>query len=761
VTTESAPELLLARAVPCLTALDIATQRTLVEELGNSEDGGAVLPPAGVARLLPRVVEELVFGRFGEMPFEDMCPALTALEGAVEFTDLSARGRNALIRSRRQDWADLRTVTPSQLLGIRNIGRKTAHEIAQLVLIEGFRAAVRESPSEGGAARPGPSPRSSGTQAVGDEAEAIIRSLKVIAAWAATEHGVEDLEKAVLLMEVAADLPGEVETSRRALHRIDVHRFGANQTAMFDAQRAAADFLELLGPAAVDILVSRVWSLGRRPTLQALGAKYRGVTRERVRQIEARAVRRASGDLHRRQYAVLRRAARRLRAAIGVAAPISDVYELRELRRVAPASGESDPAVLLMLWLAGPYELRDDWLVLKPAATTVDATRGLVRACMPEGFCEIPAVAERLIDAGFTSSSSQRWLQEVLGIRLIHGKAVDWSGTIPDKARIVLALRGEPMTYEDIMAELGDGSSPRSLANRVAADPRFKRTGISMVGLRHWDFDEYTTISDEIAEEIGRQGGEATLQHLVAKLSQTYGVSEASVRAYAGSERFERTSRATVRVRERRGSPSLPASPSKAELTRTVFRCPSGWRWRTTVDSGTLRGSGRTIPTALARVLSVSPGGRRKFESPAGTLSVSWPSLHPTIGSLRPAAELTGAEIGDYLFVELLDDGRSSFAAASQETLSTLRGQQRLAAEIGLDPATVGRRWVEEIGLALGIPAGAAESIAAVRRRLLARGDTDLERLLPHQRENQPKDYLSDLLAALTDEPAARDDSSA
>ena len=83
-----------------------------------------------------------------------------------------------------------------------------------------------------------------------------------------------------------------------------------------------------------------------------------------------------------------------------------------------------------------------------------------------------------------------------------------------------------------------------SFGNQLASDQRLKRTGVPHLGLREWDHDEYTGIADEIAQEITRQGGTASLEHLVEYISTNYGAAPNSIRSYASGDRFARRARA-------------------------------------------------------------------------------------------------------------------------------------------------------------------------------------------------------------------------
>ena len=233
------------------------------------------------------------------------------------------------------------------------------------------------------------------------------------------------------------------------------------------------------------------------------------------------------------------------------------------------------------------------------------------------------AEAERSVEmVGIHRDFAREWIVSLGGFRLMDGYVIRWRGGLADKAEAILQMSMEPLTREDLLERIAEPRSAASLANALLADPRFKRTGVHHFGLAGWDHDEYTTISDEVAQEIARQGGEATVEHLVEYVSTTYGAAPVSVRAFAHSHRFVPTAHGTIRERIE-GETTVATTSRPIAFTRSIFRGSTGWVLRLRVTDQTLRGSGTPIPPALAREI-------RSFQARGGysrqnTVRLWWP----------------------------------------------------------------------------------------------------------------------------------------
>ena len=396
---------------------------------------------------------------------------------------------------------------------------------------------------------------------------------------------------------------------------------------------------------------------------------------------------------------------------------------------------------LILLYLAGPYEVSGGWIVRKPAQQVVAATVAALDAVCENGYPTVDEALAALTGTGIREDAAREWLASMPHVRALDDYVVPWRGTLADKAEIALRVVGRPLDFDEIVEVLGGDFNVRTLRNYVHGDPRFRRLGLRVFGLDEWGGEEYTTISDEIAQEIERRGGEASLDDLIETLTAQFGVTANSVKAYATGPQFERSPDGQIRVRTSHAQ--VPTQP--VEFTRRCFRVQGQWSYRITVTHDTLRGSGTSIPQGFAGYLQLAHGQEVELEAPELRLRFTWPSLLPCIGSLRPAVDALGASDGDYLFLAADPaKGVASIVRLTKQALdSAATGQDRLLLEVGAvlpsdDP-------VAAVADALGLTAAEA-SWAVIRRRLRTRGEEDLLTLLP-KRDSGDESGLDDLMA--------------
>jgi len=311
-----------------------------------------------------------------------------------------------------------------------------------------------------------------------------------------------------------------------------------------------------------------------------------------------------------------------------------------------------------------------------------------------------------------------------------------------DKAELILKLHNRPMTQEEISTEILEERNPRTLGNRLISDPRFCRTDPDHFALKAWGLRQYSSIVGELVSEIARNGGEATSDYLTSTLISKFGVSEASVRSYLQSPRFVRTSRGTIRVRGHH-EPFTVSKP--IALTRRCYRLSHGWAYRITVDQDLLRGSGRPLPAAFAVEIGLRPLRTLELQSRSGSIPVAWRAAQPTVGSLRRVAEELGARVGDYLFMEILPKRTLGFLLLKSETITSVTGFDRLQIETGHRPDSDNAVALAQIAYALGLSEPDV-SVAAISRRLRARGEDDLWSLLPQSDGGDSELALQELL---------------
>jgi hypothetical protein len=323
---------------------------------------------------------------------------------------------------------------------------------------------------------------------------------------------------------------------------------------------------------------------------------------------------------------------------------------------------------------------------------------------------------------GLTSAALDEWLSQA-PLKQLGEDLVLWTGTVADKAEVVLSVLGRPATTEEVNDVIGESHNVRSLRNRLLGDPRFLRTDRSRVGLREWGLEEYSGIVEEIEEELERSGETSLpLPELSEILAARFQVRSTSVLSYASVPRFVIE---MDRVRLRR--PDEPYIPG-----RTLWQEPGAfqldadrcsYRWR--VDAELLRGSGRSLPPGVGAWLGVLPTMRRSFEFADGdTLLVSWPDsalFGPSVGSLRRQALVAEATEGDYLRVVF---NRVTDVAVGevvrQADLRSLEGWRRGAVLVGI-AATEECDYEDQLQQGVGV-----SSRSELRKVLLKRRELEL-----------------------------------
>jgi hypothetical protein len=309
------------------------------------------------------------------------------------------------------------------------------------------------------------------------------------------------------------------------------------------------------------------------------------------------------------------------------------------------------------------------------------------------------------------------------------------------------------MSREKILAEIGEDKSVRSLGNALLAESRFRRLGPDLFGLSSWGGHSYSTVQDAIADEVTAQGGEATIEHLVRVLVHRFGISEDSVRSYALGPRFVRTGGGRIRIRRTQdGAEGFSRLGGRSlEFTKRCYRLGDAWSYRLQITQDTLRGSGTMIPAAVAAFIGLRPLCTRRLPSPIGDVSFGWPSLQPTMGSVRDAVTELDGGIGDYLFIDLAADRIIRFRVVKRTRLESVGGIERVLLETGSEPTRDPTHDIQILAVAIGL-ANDGSGLPAVRRQLRARGEEDLLSMLPQISTGKTDDRaLTELLNVATE----------
>ena len=559
---------------------------------------------------------------------------------------LSARTVNCLYRANKKTWGAVAASTVESILGLRNFGKRSAREL--------FGGCVRLGASTGPdlshigafgglgpnpeqmkrsgvlwdwlehrrlrrvlglpiAARTASHDRGAETtlspQAVGSsDLQSVAEVLQFVLAWAASELGAARIGDVIQLSSAVGEMPDDVAARWKSFSELDLAVLPKPADLTSDLDTLMRDITSVLDSRQRLILERRTLS-GDPATLQELADEL-GVTRERVRQIQVKLEGRLAELILLPRFRVLQWRGSTLSSALGVMAPVdSDPTSAVIDRAVRGASVESLPMLkALMFRLAGGYEERDGWLVRENEQAIDDA--GLARLADENGLLPITTVYDWLSERGLVPEFHDLWIELCGRFRRSGDILAVWTGSVVDKCVALLAVRGTPADVPMLVDEVGEGHGVNSTRNRFFEDERLIRVSRSEWASRQWGSEEYTGIADEIGQRIEEHGGQARLSELVEELVAVFGVRDTSVRVYAEAPMFV-IEDGWVRLR-RDDEPYLVEDPLSG--CQGVYRSSeSTISMVLPVDNQMLRGSGRTLPSAVAVALGVMPDCSRVF----------------------------------------------------------------------------------------------------------------------------------------------------
>lgn len=675
---------------------------------------GSVWPPAAL-QIAQLIVEH---DALSKVPLGSLAPEL--IRGGRVAQTTPAPAVRILQEAGFTYWADLAGLTP--ILLVQTLPRGGAIMVTASAIREAAEQALLL------AGPPPPTPWS------------LQGAVTTIATWAKYELGIDTFGAALAAAETGSCVPREVQLATQHLGSHPLSEVPQENAAPYDVTGALRRVLECDARARL-VLERRIYPAGSKLTLDELGTPL-GVTRERVRQIENKLRTTINARLADARATVIKRTAYRLRAKLGICAPLDDIPSNVAWALGINAAPDSDAALhaRVLLSLAGPYAVYESWVIREPVIEVVGGSAAVLDLRLGEALIPLEEASLLLDDFGIPPSEHSAWLERVCKCRVLDETVLPWKGSMADKAAAVLQLRGEPLTGDELAEALGPETNFRSMINQIQSDPRFLRRGLKLYGLRVWGGEEYTTVSDEIEQEIERQGGASSLDHLVSTLCGQFGVSESSVRAYASSSPFVRTPGGLITI----GTGEVSYVRRAIEDCRGCFRIESHWALRVVVDGEVLRGSGRQVPMGIPQLLGIRPDEARRLTTPVGDLLVRY-SRQATVGSLRKAALHLACVQGDRLFVVFTGDATVDFVAIRAADVEMLAGAERLARELSPEP---GPDPVAIAAYALGLPSDEYR-LSAVRRRLVARKEDELLQLIANVEDGEADNNDDALLGQL------------
>ena len=546
-----------------------------------------------------------------------------------------------------------------------------------------------------------------------------LAALRTVAAWGIRERDAKRVGDIIELSASSDLLPPDLRMLWDAFGQVEL------------TDLADASLLDVTLNDLVDRLFARVderqRTIYRRrvadgATLARVGEEL-GVSRERIRQLQVKTERQIEAALQNDRLRPLHWRAADLRTSLGIAAPVThDVTRLAVNRALRGASDESTGVLRpLILRLAGPFKERSGWLLLEN--TEAPDPSGIGALANESGLIGVADAHDWLAVHGVRAEFHDAWLQDFGAFRRDGDHLMVWSGNVVDKCVAVLKARAEPMSADDLVAVVSEGHNVNGVRGRLFDDARLIRVNRTEWALREWGLEEYTGITDEIAQRIEEAGGTVSVSVVVQDIVSQFRVKENSVLAYLAAPMFVTEGE---HVRLRRNDEPFEVNASFERCTGAFHSSIGCVSLLIPVDAELLRGSGRPMSAPVAAAVGVSPGTPRSFSHADGELTVSWPvtsAAGPTLGSARVIAARAGASQGDGVRLDfhseqgLVRAERVPYEVASLDTIEAIRLLTGMTVESGSELTSVAR--------AVGIEP------ADVRKVLVARGDSELASLLP------------------------------
>ena len=551
---------------------------------------------------------------------------------------------------------------------------------------------------------------------------------QLIGAWAAGEQQLEELELA--LPPAHSDWPDELRELWSRVGRSNARMLAGDRFFRYSVPALVSRWTNGLDERRTDILKARVFAVDNSDTLEQVGERH-GVTRERIRQVEKQAIRYLE-QLQSTEYRPVLRRARMLRDKLGTVLPSNCKGLVGALDWAVADFGAMDEQSLaqkLFLWLAGPYKCRQDWLIADSSIVDKSKT-ALLDGEIGAALIPVDHVRTVLNELGIAEVHHDAWIDYLNEFKRVEDGLLHFTGSILDKAERLLRYTDRPVTADELV-EFARSSSVRSVRQRLMGDPRFwrinKQNEFVLAGTV--GYDEYTGITDEIIQELEACGGGASVEHLVQKITATYGVQSSSVLAYLNTPLFVRDEADVIRVRQ----DEEVVIATDISKTAGCYRVNDKWAWRAKVDHQLLRGSGRLFPNAFAREVGCDLGDKIVVGSAFGNVTISWLAGSTTgasIGSIRSALLGLGAAEGDYVFVIAHDD-QIEFQWLRREQVENGSAAEKLALLVGVVDAEDSEFLNSQIAAALAVDRQRGGPLEQqIRDVLLSRGEDELGSLI-------------------------------
>ncbi|MCY4656759.1 MAG: hypothetical protein OXC80_08080 [Gammaproteobacteria bacterium] len=412
----------------------------------------------------------------------------------------------------------------------------------------------------------------------------------------------------------------------------------------------------------IDVLMTRTLVTSGRKSMSDISKQF-NITDDRTRQLDIDA-RNLIYRTRSSKHSLLVKVADVLKKRLGSAVPANSQHLHNEM--TLAIDDTDDPSLhkfarLVLLSLAGPFVERQGWLI-SDRKLWLKTPVAVEKKVATNGYLRPEDLARTLNDLGIREQFHREWLNsfdELVPVEEGEDKGgyLYCAGEFLDRIHTLMSYYPRPFSTDEIVQKLGKRNT-RGIRFRMLNDKRFWRINkqADFVLANAPGHRQYRGITIEIENEIKESGGMSTVDEIVNKLHETFGVTPNSVLAYVRTQYFT-IDPDTKRVSKNEKS-DQPFHKSLAD-TGKCFYVNGQWTWRITVNADWLRGSGRTCPDGFALELGCAAGGMKRVPSDYGDIAVAWKLNSPSgahIGSLKKVIDDMNLDTGDHLFVRKIGE---------------------------------------------------------------------------------------------------------
>jgi len=653
----------------------------------------------------------------------DILPKLSSVGSqAIQWSSLSVRMRKGLKSLGIYEWKDVLQLSIHDFKCIRGLGQKSIVEFLVLAVRVSLDAITAVSGGQAPYSLKTADSLAAPTHGFSSP-ELNSNRIRYLAQWARLELGVTRVGE-VCEFASGIELPIDISKQWELLSQVGLAEFSEDHEDV-DLGELVNDCCDKLNERELTIFLERL-SNSDAPTLQELADQF-GITRERVRQLELGCGHKLIALTREQEYVRIGWRANTIRRDLGLGVPMDGSYCTAVLQQAIRGISKQyrDIALKILLWLAGPYQIKGDrhWLSRGP----IPDHKFVNSVTNANGVVDLAALSIALNEVGLVKDVHNEWTEQFGLIRIINDIPIQWTGSIPDKAALILECWRRPATPEDINKAIDEGHDNKTTRYRIFDDDRFMRTSRSHVALRKWCLEEYSGIAEEIVQEIDRAGGSILVETLVTRLVTQFGSNEQSIRMYLNAPMFI-VDCDSVRCRSVDDGFDIEDTITDVPGCYLVANHRLNLSIRVTADI--LRGSGTPLPRAVASWLGVVPGKRQLLLCNNNQVLVNWletATSGPTLGSIREPALHKDCREGDTVLLCFANDEMTLELLPNQPSkIEAATNTKSLAIITGL-PLT-GDYVVDQriLRYSLGIKS-MTRSIAGVLR---SRGDQNIANLV-------------------------------